>query len=224
MNVLTHIDAGIAPPFELGTGEVTFEIDEPGVVMNLLLQNAPKGLRVNLRYEADGDKFFRHQGLVLAREGRADAIPLEETGSGVLSCTLPGAGDAEISLRYPYGRDALEALLADTAGASRLHVRTLRRDYRQTTAFEFGDTDSAERVHAFIAGEDSWETAGCWVADGMVRLLAAGGKPAELLLENANVLSLESGAQRATIHPLSPHVVRHMVKAFRSDFPGPDYS
>lgn len=189
MKVLTHIDAGVTLPFELGSGEVTFEVGKRGDILNVLLQNAPKGLRVNLRYTEDGDKFFRHQGLILTQEGRMNAIPLEETGTGVLSCKLPGeGGDAKISLRYPYGRDALDALLADTAGAPKLHVRTLRRDHRQTTAFEFGDMDNSKRVHVFFAGEDTWETAGCWVADGMVRLLATGGEPTAQLLKDANIL------------------------------------
>jgi hypothetical protein len=78
-----------------------------------------------------------------------------------------------VATRYPYGRDALDQLICDTYHTTHANLRLLRRNHRVVPIFDFGQDDGQKLHHYFIAGEDSWETAGCWVADEMVRILSS---------------------------------------------------
>jgi hypothetical protein len=53
--------------------------------------------------------------------------------------------------------------------------------------FDFDSAGDSAVQHYIIAGEDVWETAGCWTADWMVRLLAADDELAEHVLSTGAV-------------------------------------
>jgi hypothetical protein len=66
-----------------------------------------------------------------------------------------------------------------------------------------GRDDGARRVHWIIAGEDAWETAGCWTADAMVRLLCTDDPAAVQLRESSivNIVPLVSPYSATREHP-----------------------
>jgi hypothetical protein len=95
--------------------------------------------------------------------------------------------DVRIATRYPYGRDALDRLICETAGTPNTRWNHWTRQQRTVPCFEFGHDEDNALIHYVIAGEDCWETAGCWTADAIVRQLAGGSEAAESLLGRARI-------------------------------------
>lgn len=187
MKITGFFDGGVVKPHEIGEGEITFDLVSQRDVLNVLIQSAPAHLKVRLLVEEKGAKFLLGQGLLVSQDGEAfAAIPLEKVQEGTLVATLPTAeGDVRLATRYPYGRDRLDRLLGDTRQATHARVRFLRDRHRQVPIFDFGEDAAHKWQHYFVAGEDAWETAGSWVADGMVRLLCADRPLAERLLQQS---------------------------------------
>jgi len=189
MKVVAHLDSGICPPFEAEEDEITFDLRQDVKFLNVLLVDVPSELNVALLIRDEEEKFLKGQGLI-ARGRDADfvAFPLAELGKNRLCARISGlGGEVRLATRYPYGRDDLDRLVADTFGANRVRFRVFSEGHRILPIFEVGEDDGYKLVHYFIAGEDASETAGCWVADEMVRILAKGEGPFHKMVERSFV-------------------------------------
>ena len=189
MHVYHHFDGGVVQPFEISGTEITFDLRPGQRILNVLLRAVPEHLGIALHVDERSQKFILGQGLLISKDGETfTAVPVEKTGEDTLRTTLsPRSRDLRIATRYPYGRDALDQLLCDTRQIPHANVRILRRDYRTVPVFSFGRDAEGKWHHYFMAGEDVWETAGCWVADEMVRILSRDRSFADRLLETGVV-------------------------------------
>jgi len=82
-------------------------------------------------------------------------------------------GEIRMATRYPYGRDALDRLLCDTAATPNTRWRYLWKGHRGMPLFELGQDDGRKWIYFLLAGEDAWETSGQWTTDAMIRTLCA---------------------------------------------------
>ncbi len=184
MRILGDFDSGALPPHELTPKGIRFDLRPGQVILHALLRDFTGSIDVELLVDEKNEAMILGQGLVVAEDGTdLRAVPLEKTAEGVLRARLSSAsGEARIATRYPYGRDGLDALLCKASAAgSGLRWRFLRGGHRALPLAEFGEDDGRRPVHYLLAAEDSWETAGSWVADEMVRELSRGGPVAEKL-------------------------------------------
>lgn len=189
MNILWDFDSGVSQPFQISDGEITFDLRPGQRILNVLIQNAPEYFRINLLVDEKSVKFILEQGLLVSSDGGMfQSVPIQELEKGILSAELSVAGgEVRVATRYPYGRDALDQLICDTYHTTHANLRLLRRSHRVVPVFDFGQDDGQKLHHYFIAGEDCWETAGCWVADEMVRILSSDLTFASKLMEEAVV-------------------------------------
>jgi hypothetical protein len=189
MNILWDFDSGVSQPFQVSDGEITFDLRPGQKILNVLIQNTPESFRINLLVDEKSVKFILGQGLLVSSDGVIfRSVPIQEVEKGLLSAELSVAGDeVRVATRYPYGRDALDQLICDTYHTTHADLRLLRRSHRLVPVFDFGQDDGQKLHHYFIAGEDSWETAGCWVADEMVRIMSSGIKFVSKLMEKSIV-------------------------------------
>ncbi|MBN1674658.1 MAG: hypothetical protein JXR37_26675 [Kiritimatiellae bacterium] len=181
MKVLTALDGGVSQPYEIEGETVTFDLRPGQKILNVLITDPPEELRIAVRVDEKGKPFVARQGLLTGVDGLAlSACPLTETAGDTYGAVLRTDGRAvRVASRYPYGRDGLEKLICDTGGGDGCRWQVRRKAHRQVATFEFGEDDGRKPMHYFIAGEDAWETAGTWTADGMVRILASGDALAE---------------------------------------------
>lgn len=187
MDTLHHFDSGVVQPFEITGDQITFDLRPGQRILNVLIRDAPERLTVDLLVDENGEKFLLNQGLLVSEDGETfRSVPVERPEEGMLraSVSAPG-GEIRIATRYPYGRDALDRLLCDTRSVPHVNVRLLSRGHRIVPIFDIGEDGEDRWHHVFIAGEDTWETAGCWVADGMVRILSTDLPFANALLEGS---------------------------------------
>ena len=173
MEVIHHFDSGVTQPYELGDGEVTFDLRPGQRILNVVVRDALPQLRVHLMADDKGEVFLTKQGLLYATDGRAFRVaPFERTGEERLSTDIDTRGGrVHIATRYPYGRDALDRLIVQCANEPQVSVRLLEESGRTVPVFDLIPRGTRGLDHYIIAGEDVWETAGCWTADWMVRLL-----------------------------------------------------
>jgi len=185
MEILHHFDSGVVQPFEISGDRITFDLRPGQRILNVLIRNAPERLAMDLLVDENGEKFLLNQGLLVSEDGETfRSVPVEKPQEGMLraSVSVPG-GQVRLATRYPYGRDALDRLLCDTHRVPYANVRLFGRGHRRVPIFDFGEDGEGKPHHIFIAGEDTWETAGCWVADGLVRTLCSDRPFADALLE-----------------------------------------
>ena len=169
MKILWHFDSGVSQPFGISDDEITFDLRSGQKVLNVIIQDAPVHLKVNLLVDEKGAGFLIGQGLLVSETGEMfTSIPLEKVQEGVLSAGLSVRGkEIRIATRYPYGRDALDRLICDTYHTDHANLRILYQQHRIVPIFDFGQDNGEKWHHYFIAGEDAWETAGSWVADSL---------------------------------------------------------
>ena len=189
MNILWDFDSGVSQPFQISDGGITFDLRPGQKILNVLIQNTPEHFRINLLVDEKSVKFILGQGLCVSGDGAIfRSVPVQEVEKGLLSADLSvSGGEIRVATRYPYGRDALDQLICDTYHTPHANLRLLRRSHRMVPVFDFGQDDGQKLHHYFIAGEDSWETAGSWVADEMVRILSSDAKFSSALMEKAVV-------------------------------------
>ena len=189
MEVIHHFDSGVVQPYELGDGEVTFDLRPGQKILNVVVRGAPSQLRVHLMADDKGEVFLTKQGLLYAPDGRTFGVaPFERTGDERLTAVVDTCGGrVHIATRYPYGRDALDRLVVHCSDRPQVSVRELKQDARTVLVFDFVPQGADGLHHYLIAGEDVWETAGCWTADWMVRLLLADPELAEGVLGSGAV-------------------------------------
>ncbi|HIE05014.1 MAG TPA: hypothetical protein EYP61_09680 [Candidatus Latescibacteria bacterium] len=187
MEVVAHFDSGVCPPFKVEGEGITFDLRQDVRFLNVLLVDVPSELRVTLLIREEEGKFLKGQGLIVrGRDTDFFALPLVESGRDHLCARISGLGsEIRLATRYPYGRDDLDRLVADTFGADQVRFRVFSEGPRILPIFEVGEDDGHKPVHYFIAGEDASETAGCWVADEMVRILAKGEGPFHRMVERS---------------------------------------
>lgn len=181
MKILKDFDSGSLPPYETTGKGIRFDLRPLQRILNVLIQDAPAAFEVDILVDEKGEGFLLRQGLVAGEDGAVfRPIPLKKAENGVLRATVrTSKGRVRLASRYPYGRDGLEKLICETTNSDHITWRFLSGDCRGIPLAEFGQDDGRCPVHYFIAGEDAWETAGCWVADEMVRELCREGKLAE---------------------------------------------
>ncbi len=187
MRLSKEFDSGVLPPFEIDGNTVRFDLRPRQKVLNALVQDAPQSLNVELLVDDNGERFVLDQGLIFGGTRREyNAAALIRVEDGLLRATVETTnGEVRVATRYPYGRDALEQLICETAGESHCCWSILPAGSRGLPIVQFGKDNGSGPIHCFIAGEDAWETAGSWVADAMIRELARNTKPVrELLLES----------------------------------------
>jgi len=92
-------------------------------------------------------------------------------------------GQVHLASRYPYGNHHLQKLICESAGKNSIVWRFLQKGFRGFPIAEFGKDDGKCPIHYFIAGEDVWETAGSWVADGIIRELSGTNKVSRDLVQ-----------------------------------------
>jgi len=173
MEILSEFDSGVRPDWERTDTGIRFDLRPGQRILNVLVTEISGEIQVEILVDEKGEGFLRRQGLLVSDDGESfRPVPLETAGDGVLSAHVSAdGGEVRLASRYPYGRDSLEKLICETAGNQSLSWRFLRAGHRGFPLAEFGEDDGEKTVHYFIAGEDAWETAGCWVADEMVREL-----------------------------------------------------
>ena len=192
IRIRTHYDSGIAAPTTIAADRVTFDFRE--IVFPYLdceLWCSPRTLTLTLWLNARGTLFYAHQGLYVSRDGvdfalqpltkiresrrEANTAGKRETVTDTefeAVVVVPPGGRIRVATSDPYGRDHLEELLCATKGGGG-RWRFLRRENRPVLLFEIGEDDGRKPIHTIIAGEDCRETEGKWVADRMIRSLAA---------------------------------------------------
>jgi hypothetical protein len=187
MKILKNFDSGILPPYEIIKDGIEFDMRHPPILLNAVIQEGLEKIIVDFIVEVGGkeETFLFGQGLIVKTLGNEfKAVPLKKVEEGRLrAIVITVNGEVRIASRYPYGRDSLDKLICDTSSDDNLVWRFLQGVYRGTSMAEFGDDDGKCPIHYFFAGEDSWETAGTWVADEMVRELCRNKKMAEELAE-----------------------------------------
>ena len=189
MRILKEFDSGCLPPHESIQDGIRFDLRPGQRILNVLIEDAPAAFEVEILVDEKGEGFLLGQGIVISEEGMVSrSIPFEKAEEGLLRATVhTSKGKVRLASRYPYGRDGLERLICESASTGRIAWRFLSRDCRGIPIAELGQDDGKCPVHYFIAGEDVWETAGCWVADEMVRELCRNGEPARALSEKGLV-------------------------------------
>lgn len=219
IQITDHYDSGITPPFSIDGHTITFDfraITFP--YLDCVLQSPPGEVTVRLRLNARGTLFYGKQGLYISADGDTFSLqPLTKLGETARTVEAKGkaekvidtdfetvvaigpSGRTRIAVSDPYGRDHLEALVAETAGGAG-RWRSLRRSNRTVLLYEIGTDDGRKPVHYFIAGEDSRETEAQWVADRMIRRLAA-GREADAALVRDSVIRI--------CPVLSPYTISH---------------
>ena len=183
MKVLKDFDSGCLPPHVFTETGIRFDLRPGQRILNVLIQDAPAAFEVEILVDEKGEGFLWRQGLVVSEDGMAfTSVSIRKAEDGVLRATVNTShGEVRLASRYPYGRDGLEKLICETAATDGIAWRFLSGDCRGIPLAEFGQDDGTCPIHYFIAGEDAWETAGCWVADEMVRELCRDGEAARAL-------------------------------------------
>ncbi|MCZ7648331.1 MAG: hypothetical protein M5U26_24245 [Planctomycetota bacterium] len=180
MNIRTAFDGGCMQPCDIEGNLIRFDFTGPrkvgeGHVFFFEVETEHPALRVRLRLDRKGARHLSAQGVVAGRDfGAYSTYPLEPSGAEFeYEAVIPVSGGVvRVANRYPYGRDALDALLCETSACPHGRWRQVRRDGRAFPMFELGDPDSP-LIHYFVAGEDAWETSSIWTADAMIRALHA---------------------------------------------------
>jgi len=189
MEVLSAFDGGVSQPHEISGDEITFELKPGQRILNVRIAGPPPELRVTMLFDKKGKGFVARQGLLVGiGNAPLTALPLEELPDHTLRvCVQTEGKDVRLATRYPYGRDALDKLICDTGSAPHGAWHYWAQSDRVVPYFEFGNAAEAGLIHYFVAGEDCWETAGCWVADGIVRLLSTDSPLTETLLAKSAI-------------------------------------
>lgn len=183
MFISKDLDSGVVPPHEIRDDKLVLDLRPGQKIADLLVRDAPASFTVTLLVDRNGRRLVADQGLVVTDGmGNSSVVALSQESQERLSAEITSQdGCVRISNRYPYGRDGLDRLLCDTASAGRGQWKFLSRDYRSVPMFELGKKEQGRKVHYFIAGEDCWETGGCWVGDGIVRELCGNAALADSL-------------------------------------------
>jgi len=180
MRVLHHFEGGVVQPFEVGEGEITFDLRGENGILCVMLENAPDELFVKILTSARNRKMLLGQGLIASADERyrdQRPFPMQEEDGDAMAGVVAGMGNRfYLSTRYLYGVKRLAALCRRVVGPD-IKMRWLRKMGRTVPVFEVGTDDGKKTVHYFIAGEDAWETTGSITADGMLRLIASHGTP-----------------------------------------------
>jgi hypothetical protein len=219
----------VAQPFEISGEEVTFDLRPKQKILHVQLAGAPPTATVHLTVDEKGAQFIENQGLYISRDRVSyEVVGVERSGEERLSAKIPGGGDLWVATRLPYGRDGLDRLLVETAGAPGLEVRTVGAAGRSLPIFEFGGDGGTGPVHWIVAGEDCWETAGSWVADGAARELAGGGEPAARLLSKSRarvvpLVSPYSATQSGASYTTPEGKAIYGAATWGDDEPPPEY-
>lgn len=189
MKIAKNFDSGAVPPHEFTSKGIRFDLRPGQVILNVILQDLPERIEVDLLVDEKGEGFILDQGLVVSEDGTAfHSAPLSKVRDGILRATIEAErGELQICSRYPYGRDNLDRLICETAAHDNITWRFLQRGHRGVPMAEFGSDDGTRPIHYFIAGEDAWETAGCWVADEIVRELCRNEDLSRAFLESCLV-------------------------------------
>jgi hypothetical protein len=205
MHLTSSFDGGLLPPAAIDGNTITFDLKKEVGNLNALVRRAPPRLRVRLLLGEKAVTFAADQGLITSLNGLTwTAVPLTKAKEGALEADLSvPEGEIRIATRYPYGRDRLERLLCDTAGAPNTRWRYLWKGHRGLPMFELGQDDGRKWIYFLCAGEDAWETAAPWTADAMIRTLCSDRALADSLASRAvvrivPVVSPYSATQPAT--------------------------
>lgn len=178
MQVLSAFDGGVTLPFTYTGDRLLFAMEPGQSLISVLLRDPPERVRIAIQLEGKHVEHLRGQGLIVSVAGAGfQAVPFAPMTGGLEAVVETQGRETRICARYPYGRDALDRLLCATAGPA---WRFLERGVRGLPLAEFGDDDGRKPIHYIIAGEDAWETAGCWTADAMIRALQRDRALAEL--------------------------------------------
>lgn len=189
MQILHDFDAAACPPSTMTDAGVCFDLRPRQQILNVLVRDPRPTLEVDLLVDEKGEGFLLRQGLVVSGDGiEFRAVPLTKVGQETLRATVQTHdGEVRLASRYPYGRDHLDKLICETAGIGGVTWRFLRQGHRGFPMAQLGEDDGSKTIHYFFAGEDAWETAGCWVADEMVRELASNAPLATALTADSLV-------------------------------------
>ena len=203
MQIVCSFDGGLLPPVKIEGDTLTFDLKGEVSIVNVLVRRAPPHLRVRLLLGEKAAAFIAEQGLVTSRDGLTwTAAPLTKADDGTLEATIEvPQGEIRIATRYPYGRDGLDRLLCDTAGAPNTQWRYLWKGHRGMPLFELGQDDGRKWLYFLCAGEDAWETSGQWTADAMIRTLCADRALADRLASQAVVRIVPLVSPYSTTQP-----------------------
>jgi hypothetical protein len=187
MRIIKDFDSGTLPPYDFTQEGICFDLRPRQVILNVLLQDLPEEINVDILVDEQGEGHLRRQGLVVSQNGATfRSVPLTKIREGVLRATIiieDVQGDLRISSRFPYGRDRLDKLICETSANANITWHFLQGGHRGLPMAQFGQDNGKCPIHYFIAGEDVWETAGCWVADEIVRELCRNNELAGICLE-----------------------------------------
>lgn len=112
---------------------------------------------------------------------------------------LIDVGDAgvDVALCYPYGREEVEALVAETAGSLQCDTIGVSQGGRPLwrVSNDYGQEGSDRPGVYVIARQHSGETPGSWVLDGFLRAMAEAGAAAPLVwaVPLSNIDGVEQG-------------------------------
>ena len=189
VKITDHYDSGFLRPFKVMGNVIEFDLREQNhPFIDCQIKAPSQELTIRLLLEKETERRFANQGLFVSPDGVGFELrPLKKVAEAIYECqvSVGGTGFVRISTNYPYGRDNLEQLLADTAGSTVGRWKCMRQKSRSVWLFEAGNDDGKAVVHYFIAGEDCREPLGQWVADRMIRILCTDSQLSAKVVQNA---------------------------------------
>jgi hypothetical protein len=181
ISVSMNISRGVLKPghqlvIDNKNHSISFNIQKEWVLHVAVVSPKPKytlTIRFYIGATGDGFKYILGQGLYVSYNdglewSRMDFVPLSD---GWYKVTIVDKPNLRIATSIPYGQENVDKLIALVSGNQNIKIRTLGKEPRTFKMFEFGSDDGKKPMHYIIAGEDIWETAGCWAADAIVRYL-----------------------------------------------------
>lgn len=168
-------------------GPVKLVLNHLGTLLAGLTPHLPENLRPVMR-PAGGDWQRLESGREeLTHDGRRRAVWMIEAPPEY----------SDIALCYPYGRDELQQLLADTGDYWHCDSIGVSQGARSLLRLsnDVGDFESRRPGVYLIARQHSGETPGSWVLDGLLRRFAEHGEAAPLTwcLPLSNIDGIEQG-------------------------------
>ncbi|MGC9520961.1 MAG: hypothetical protein ACP5HG_03645 [Anaerolineae bacterium] len=184
---------------------------------NMLGGQGPETMRPVVRYEEGPWRRLPQGELLTYADGRVDVH---------WSVAVPNQS-LDVAYCYPYGRDDLTTLLAETHGYWRLDTIGVSQAARPLVRLsnDYGEEDSTRPGLYLMARQHAGETPGSWVLDGFLRALADLGDDAPLTwaVPLANIDGVESGDYGKDNFPYDLNrawgrpPMRHEVSVFQRD-------
>lgn len=186
-------DFGVLPAYTVKGDTVVFDLTAKERVDRILkdrlwicclVRDAPEKLLLQFRMSETAMKLYAHQGFYISTDGiHYEQVDFTKAGEMLMQAEVkPLNGSLFVATSIPYGRDQIDQLLIDTTQTGQWKM--LHRDGRSVAMFELGTDDGQKPIH-YIWAEDTYETAGAWVVNHMIRTLNTNPELARQLTEKA---------------------------------------